>query len=177
VADLETAIRFRPYLIRLVIVIVISLVAVAVFNEAVYLVQKDENDRGPKTITLVIPNGTAQRIQAGEQVETIPPEMVFVVGDVLEVVNEDTVSHQLGPVWVPPGSTGKLVMEKAEASAVNCSFQSSQFLGLDVRQAVTWRTRLTALSFAAPTVAALMFIYSLLLYPIGGKKGVSTVQG
>jgi len=116
---------------------------------------------------------TARQIEAGEPVPSIPEEMVFVVGDVLEVKNEDSVSHQLGPIWVPPGSSGRLVMEQAEKLSLNCSFQSNQFLGLDVRPATNLNTRLIALFLTTPTLAVLIFLYSLAAYPIrssGAKK-------
>jgi hypothetical protein len=92
--------------------------------------------------------------------------MVFVIGDTLEVVNQDSESHQLGPIWVPPGATGSLVMEDIGKLAYSCSFSSTQYLGLDIRQPTTLGTRLLALSFAAPTMTALIFIYSLAARPI-----------
>lgn len=163
----------RPFLTRLIIISGLSLIFTLLFNEATYMMQKDASDRAPQTITLVIPAGTAQQIEAGEPVPSIPEEMVFVVGDVLEVKNEDSVSHQLGPIWVPPGSSGRLVMEQAEKLSLRCSFQSAQFLGLDVRPATTMNTRLIALLLTTPTLAVLIFLYSLAAYPIrpsGAKK-------
>jgi len=161
--------KFRPYLIRLGIVFSISVVLVVVFNEVVYLFQRSEYDRAPKTIKLVIPKGTADQIESGINVESIPEEMVFVIGDTLEVENRDTVSHQLGPIWVPPNSTGSLVMERANNYAYSCSFQTSRYLGLDVRAPTTLSTRLIGIGFAAPTLTALIFLYSLLVFPIDKK--------
>ena len=162
--------KFRPYLIRLGIILLISVAASFAFNEAIYLLQKEDTDRAPKTIQLVIPQGTAAKIAAGETVNEIPDEMVFVIGDVLEVKNEDSVAHELGPIWAPPNSTASLVMEKAEKLAYACSFREDQYFGLDIRKPTTWATRMTGLFLAAPTVAALLFVYSLALWPIGGKK-------
>jgi hypothetical protein len=162
--------NFRLYLIRLGIVLVISAAASFAFNEAMYLLQREDTDRAPKTIQLVIPEGTASKIAAGETVTQIPEEMVFVTGDVLEVKNEDSVPHELGPIWVPPNSTGSLVMEKAEKLAYTCSFRNDNYLGLDVRQPTTLATRMTGVFLAAPTVAVLMFVYSLVYWPVGGKK-------
>jgi hypothetical protein len=161
--------KFRPYWIRLWVVLAVSLVFAAAFNEFAYLLQKDRNDRAPMTITLVIPVGTAERVAAGEAVPEIPPEMVFVLGDTLEVKNEDTVSHQLGPVWVPAGATGSLVMKEATSATYQCSFQTSRYLGVDVRQPTTWGTRLTGLMLATPTVAVLLYLYSLLVFPVQSK--------
>lgn len=158
--------KFWPYTKRLLIVLVISLAVALAFNEISYLLQKDQYDRAPETIQLIIPPGAAERVSAGEEVPSIPSEMVFVLGDVLEVKNEDIVPHQLGPIWVPPGATGSLVMEKVDKLAYSCSFQTSRYLGLDIRQPTTMGTRLTALGLTVPTIGALLFIYSLLVYPV-----------
>ena len=164
--------RLRPYVVRLLVVLGLSLVFVTLFNEAVYLLQKDQSDRAPKTIELVIPAGTARQVEAGEKVVSIPSEISFVVGDVLEVKNMDDVNHQLGPVWVPPGASARLEMKQAEKMAYTCSFQTTRYLGLDVRQPTTLGTRLTALAVAAPTMTSLLFVYSLLVFPV--KKASSS---
>lgn len=158
--------NLRPYLIRLAIVLAISLVFALVFNEVTYLFSKDPSDRAPKTISLVIPAGTAARIESGDELRIFPDEISFVTGDVLEVVNEDSEPHQMGPVFVPPGSTGSMVLDQAEKLSVSCTFQSSRYLGLDIRPATTLGTRLTGLFITAPTLAALLFLYSLAAFPI-----------
>ena len=168
--NMQNKSNFRLYLVRLGIILIISVAATFVFNEAIYWLQKEETDRAPQTIRLVIPQGTAAKIAAGEPIDQIPEEMVFVIGDVLEVKNEDSTAHELGPIWVPPNSTGKLVMEKADKLAYTCSFRNDRYLGLDIRQPTTWATRMTGLFLAAPTVAVLMFVYSLVFWPVGGKK-------
>ncbi len=158
--------RKHPYWVRLALVLVISIIAELVLNEIVYLFQKEQYDRAPKTITLVIPAGTAQRIQSGQGDPSLPAEMVFVIGDVLEVKNEDTVSHELGPIWVPPGATGRMVMGQAQNLSYRCSFQPTHYLGLDIRQPTGLGTRLVALFLGAPTVGSLLFLYSLLVFPV-----------
>jgi hypothetical protein len=164
----------RPYFIRLAIVLAIALVFALAFNEVTYTMQKEPTDRGPKTISLVVPLGTAQRLASGEKLRILPEEMVFVVGDVLEVKNNDAAGHQLGPIYVPPGATSSLVLDKAEKLTYECSFQSNRYLGLDVRTATTIGTRLIALLLTAPTLAALMFLYSLAAFPI--KAGSPPIQ-
>jgi hypothetical protein len=168
---------YKAYLLRLGIIGVISIVFALAFNEITYRLQKDHTDRAPHTIQLVIPDGTARLIEAGQNPVSIPEEMVFVTGDVLEVVNMDSAPHQLGPIWVPPGSTGRLVMEKAEKLAYTCSFQTDQYLGLDIRPPTTLGTRLVALSLSAPTVAALLFLYSLLVYPLKIQAANASTAG
>lgn len=158
--------RTRLYMKRLLIVFTICLIFVLAFNEVTYMLQKDEFDRAPQTIQLVIPAGTADRVAAGGAVPSIPEKMVFMLGDTLQVKNEDVVAHQLGPVWVPPGGTSSLRMERADKYAYHCSFAGTQYLGLDVRQPTTLGVRLTALAFATPTMTALIFLYSLLVFPV-----------
>lgn len=167
--------KTRLYLKRLLIVFALCLVFAFIFNEIAYLLQKDQTDRPPQTIQLVIPAGTAEKVAAGEAVPSIPKEMVFMLGDTLQVKNEDVVAHQLGPVWVPPGGTSRLKMEQADKYAYHCSFASTQYLGLDVRQPTTLGVRLTALAFAAPTLTALIFLYSLLVFPV--EKQVKVTIG
>ena len=163
----------RPYLIRLAIVMAISLVFALVFNEITYLISKDPADRAPKTITLVIPAGTAERIASGNELRIFPDEITFVVGDVLEVVNEDIEPHQMGPVFVPAGTTGSMVLNQAKKMSVDCTFQSSRYLGLDIRPATTLGTRIAGLFITAPTLAALLFLYSLAAYPIKSANQIA----
>jgi plastocyanin len=47
--------------------------------------------------------GTAERIAAGESIELLPPTLEVTVGDRLEIVNDDDVTHQVGPYTVAPG--------------------------------------------------------------------------
>jgi len=162
--------RFKPYLVRFAIVLAISATIVGLFNEVSFILQKDKYDRAPETIQIVIPYGTAEKVEAGEDVVSIPDEMVFVIGDVLEVKNNDGVSHQLGPIWVPSGATGRLVMEEIDKLAYSCSFQTSRYLGLDVRAPTTISTRMTGLILATPTMTALIFIYSLVVFPVNLGK-------
>ena len=161
---------FTPYLVRLVIVFVVATLIAIAINEGAYLFQRDRNDRHAGVIQLVIPAGTAMRVAQGEPAPGIPEKMSFVVGDVLEVKNEDSVDHQLGPVWVPPGTTGRLVLKEANRFSYSCSFSPDKYLGLDVMQRTSFTTRLTGLMISAPTLAAFMFIYSLAIYPVKPRE-------
>lgn len=158
--------KFRPYLLRAAIILAISIIAAFLVNEGIYLLQRESYDRAPKTIQIVIPPGSSELVARGEKLSTLPEETVFVVGDVLEVVNQDGVAHQLGPIWAPPGSTGRLVLEEANKFSFACSFSPSNYFGLDVRQPTTSAIRLTALAISAPSLAVFLFIYSFLVFPI-----------
>jgi hypothetical protein len=161
--------EFRPYLIRLLVVFAISLAAMLVVVEGAYLLQRDETDRAPQTIQIVVPEGAAQRVENGEMLDILPENTVFVIGDVLEVVNQDSTDHQLGPIWVPAGGTGRVTLEEANKFSYSCSFTPSRYLGLDVKKPTTLQTRMTGLSISVPTTAAFLFIYSLLVFPIKAR--------
>ena len=155
---------------RAIILFLISLVLVWAGSEAAYLLQKDKSDRAARQIELVIPEGTAASIAAGQPVPSLPEEMVFVVGDTLVVRNQDVSDHQLGPLWVPAGTSASLVMEQANRYAYTCSFQASKFLGLTVKQATTLSTRISALGLAVPATTAFLFVYSILIWPLQPRQ-------
>jgi len=161
---------FRLGLIRLAILSGVSLALIFVASEAFYRLQKESHERAPQQVELLIPSGTAERVSRGETVPSIPEEMVFIVGDVLVVKNEDTVNHQLGPLWIPANSSASLALDNANRYVESCSFQPTQYLGLDVRQATTLGTRLQALIVAGPGTIIFLFIYSLALFPLDKEK-------
>ena len=156
----------RPYILRAIVILAISTVIALAINEGVYFFQREDYDRGPQTVKILIPEGTADKVAQGDELPTLPESMVFVVGDVIEVKNEDVVDHQLGPIWVPPGTTGSLVLEEANKFSYTCSFSPTNYFGLDVRQPTTLATRLTGLMISAPSMAVFLFIYSFLVFPI-----------
>ena len=162
---------------RFVIIFAVSMVLVFVGNEVLYQMQKDEHDRLPQQVELVIPAGTAERVAQGESVPSLPEEMVFVEGDVLVVVNQDSESHQLGPLWVPSLSSASLNLDQPLQYGVQCSFQPSSYMGLDVRPRTTLGTRLQGLFLAAPATVIFLFLYSLLLYPLDKGKKTKSGQG
>ncbi|HEY9077963.1 MAG TPA: hypothetical protein VIO61_15620 [Anaerolineaceae bacterium] len=144
--------------------LLIGLVVGVFVSEGSHLLLKDETDRPPARIELVIPAGTAEKIKNNQPVD-LPANMVFVEGDVLAVRNEDSVSHQLGPIWVPPGTTGTLKLDQAQRHSYTCTFQPSSSLGLDVRTRTTLEVRLIGiLSIGLPT-GLLLAVYSLVLSP------------
>ena len=157
---------FGPYLRRLAVVLVVSAVAVFAISEVSVRIQGGSVARAPETIELVIPAGTAAKVEAGEEPPGIPDEMVFVLGDVLKVSNLDTATHSLGPLLIPPKSSASLPLDYSDSFALTCSFKPTKYLGLDVREATTLSTRLIALGFAVPPTAVMLYIYSLLAFPL-----------
>ena len=53
----------------------------------------------------LIPEGTADRITAGEAVEILPEELEVRVGEVIRIVNEDDEGHFVGIFFVGAGET------------------------------------------------------------------------
>jgi hypothetical protein len=160
----------RLAVLRFLILLAVSTGVVWIGSEVANMLQGEEGDRAPREVKLVIPAGTAEKVAVGEPVPSIPEEMTFVMGDVLVVQNEDAQDHQLGPLWVPSKSSASLVLDKAENFAYECSFQSTNYLGLIVRPPTTLVTRLQAIFLAAPPTAAFLFVYSLLVFPLQPKK-------
>lgn len=135
-------------------------------NEGAHWLLKENTDRKPMTVEIDIPEGTAEKVEKGEEVPSIPEELVFVVGDRLQVNNHDSVDHELGPLYIPAGSSASLLMENEQQYVLGCSFQPSRYLGFDVRARTTARSRLQAFGLSAPPTAMFFFVYSLLVYPI-----------
>ncbi len=162
--------KFKSFANRFALVLVIALILVFAINEGAFWLIKDEGDRAPQIVELIIPAGTSERIAQGEETPSIPDEMIFVVGDTLVVNNQDNVAHELGPVWVPPNSLASLTLGEVNNFVYQCSFQPTKYMGLDVRSGTTIGSRVTALLLAGPPTAMFLFIYSLLLFPLDKPK-------
>ena len=151
-----------PILKRILVSMLLGIILAAITTEVAYQVLKREN-REPQRVELIIPAGTAASIAKGETPPSLPEDMTFVVGDSFVVVNQDEIDHQLGPLWIPPGTSASLNLDTEENYVLECSFQSTKIFGLDVRQPVTLGTRLTGILFAGFPLGALFSVYSILL--------------
>jgi len=154
---------------RILFSITLGLILAAVTTEVSYQLLKREN-REPQRVELVIPAGTAQSIANGETPPSLPDGMTFVVGDTLVVINQDEIDHQLGPLWIPAGTSASLNLDTEENFTLECSFQATKIFGLDVLQPVTFGTRLTGILFAGFPLGALFAVYSILLVPDKKKE-------
>jgi hypothetical protein len=162
--------QLRPYFLRLGITLIVSFMIVVIISEVGIRLQRENTARAPQTIELVIPDGTAASLSSGQVPDGIPSEMGFVRGDILLVRNLDRVAHTLGPLLIPADTTAQMPLNEAENLAVACSFTPSKYLGIDVRTPTTFSTRLTAFSFALPPTTVMLFIYSLVAFPLDGKR-------
>ncbi len=119
--------------------------------------------RPPREITLTIPAGTADLVARGQQPPSIPANMNFVVGDRLIVKNEDSVTHKLGPLFIPANSSVQLALNQEESAAYECTFQSGKYFGLQVNEPLTAGTRIFGIVYIAFPMAILFALYSFLV--------------
>lgn len=152
----------RIVLKRILFSMLIGLAIGALINEVTFMFLR-ETARAPKVNELVIPEGTAERVARGETPPTIPDSMTFVVGDTLLVQNNDTADHELGPLWIPAGSTASLSLDAVQSYAYACSFQPSKYFGLDVREALTPGTRLYGILYSGIPLGVLIALYALIM--------------
>ncbi len=156
--------------IRIVGMMLVGMLFGWVVSEASFQATPNPAQRDPHRVELVIPAGTAEKIKAGQPVPSIPETMSFVDGDLLVVKNQDSTSHQLGPVWVPPQSSGVLQVSSDTSYSVECSFTSSKVFGLDVQPALTgWIRFQGVISVGLPT-GVMLALYTLAM---PGKKRTS----
>jgi hypothetical protein len=147
---------------RILISLVIGLVIGIAINEITFMFLR-QTARPPKVIELIIPNGTAARVARGETPPTIPDSMTFVVGDTLVVKNDDSANHELGPLWIPAGSSASLSLDAVQSYAYACSFQPGKYFGLDVHEPLTLTIRLYGILFSSIPSGALIALYSLIM--------------
>jgi len=151
--------------------LLIGLAIGAAISEITFIFLRD-SARPPETIILSIPPGTAQSVARGEQPPSLPDKMTFVVGDSLVVRNQDSVDHQLGPLWVPSGAEANLKLGTVASLAYECSFQTSSYMGIDVREPVTMGTRLYGIFYAGLPLGVLLALYSIII-PVKKEKETS----
>lgn len=135
-------------------------------NEISFLFLKSDAGRPPQRVDLVIPKGTAQKVARGESNPALPDAMVFVVGDILVVKNEDVVDHHLGPLFIPTGTSASLTLSEPENMAFSCSFQPGKYLGFNVQEPVTFSTRLEGIIISGVPLGFLFWLYGLLVWPL-----------
>lgn len=159
----------RTAALRLGIAVILSAVLTLLVSELGYrLIYGDTGN--PSELELVVPPGAAADAEAGIETVQFPDELTFVEGDSIVVVNQDTVSHQLGPVWVPPGTTGRLTLDRPKSYSVDCSFTPDKQMGLVVEPRVSMADRVQAtLAMGLPT-AILVWLFWLVASPIKGMK-------
>lgn len=148
----------NPIVKRVIISLLIGQLLGAAISEIPFLFLR-ETARSPKEITLVVPKGTADKVAHGEQPPSIPENMTFVVGDTLIVKNQDSVDHKLGPLFIPANSSAQLSLDQEENLAYACSFQSTQYFGIDVKEPLTTGTRIYGIVYVGLPLGILIALY------------------
>jgi len=160
----------RPALpARILIGMLAGLALGIVISEATYYFLRDGETRTPQLIELDIPAGTAEKVQRGQADPLLPDSMTFVIGDTLVVKNHDSVNHQLGPLFIPPGSSASLKLDSAQNYAASCTFQPGRYLGLEIQPALTIQTRLIGVLQAGIPLGFLFVLYGVFAIPIKKK--------
>src|SRR3972149_5874943 len=150
--------------LRILTTMTIGLIVSGFISEASFRLLGNTTSRAPTTIDFVIPEGTANKVANGES--NLVESMTFVVGDIMTIINHDSVTHSLGPMVVPPGSSASLTLDTPENQRFSCSFNPNQFFGLDVREATTTSTRIIGILLAGIPLGFLLSAYSLAAWPI-----------
>jgi hypothetical protein len=147
---------------RVLLFFVIGVLVAALMTETAYFFLKREN-RAPTTIEIQIPVGTAQLMRDGQNPEILSKDMRFVVGDILKVINNDDENHQLGPLYIPANSSASLKLENEENLIVECSFESTKYVGLTIQEPITWWTRVRGYFYSGFPLGMLFAVYSGLI--------------
>lgn len=158
----------KALLIRFLIGLAAGILIAIPLSEMGFFLQRNITSRPAKTIVLDIPPGTAARVAQGSSV--LPQDMVFVLGDTLVVQNHDSVAHTLGPLFIPPGSSASLSLNHIGNLSYVCTFQPTQYQGLEVQAALTLLTRLEGIFIAGIPLGMLLALYSLILRPLKKKN-------
>lgn len=156
--------------LRIAIGMLLGIAVGALISEATYFFLRNGQDRVPQVFELDIPPGTASRVQLGQPEPSLPDSMTFVVGDLLVVRNRDAVIHQLGPLFIPSGSTASLRLDSAQKYAAECSFQPSRTFGIEVQPVLTTQTRVLGILQAGIPLGFLFILYGVFALPLAGHK-------
>jgi len=149
---------------RMLVLVVIGIIVAGIGSELAFRLQGVNGSRGPETVELVIPAGTAAKVAQGQTV--LPASQSFVTGDLLVVINQDTVTHSLGPLVIPPDSTASLRLSQTGGLDYTCSFEPTKYFGMEVLPALTMVTRIEAALIAGIPLGLLVGAYSLVAFPL-----------
>jgi len=155
----------RAALIRLGISLLISMAFAYLVAELSYQMVKNQSDRAPRQIEILIPPGTAAEIARGKPGPALP-DMRFAEDDQIIVRNMDSVGHQLGPLWIPAESSSVLTLDRPSKYSLSCTFQASQSVDIEVFARAKASDRVMGiLSIGLPTWI-LVWLYSLIAIPM-----------
>jgi hypothetical protein len=157
---------------RMLLALVVGIILASIGSEIAYRIQGINTSRGPQTIELVIPAGTADKVAQGQIV--LPVNQTYITGDVLLVKNQDSVTHTLGPLVIPANASASLTLSQSGNLNYICSFEPSKYYGMLIQPAMTITTRIEGWLIAGIPLGLLIGVYSLVAYPL--KPAVKPAQ-
>jgi hypothetical protein len=160
-----------PVLKRFLICMALGLALGTLLSEIAFHFLDTGETRPPQVIEIDIPAGAAAEVQAGQADPSLPSALNFVIGDTLLVRNGDSVVHTLGPLLIPPGSSGTMKLDSPDYSAVSCSFQPSKYLGLTMESPLNSTVRTVGILEASVPMGLLFSVYGLFAIPIKQETG------
>lgn len=166
----------KKVIIRLTISMIVAFLFGFLVSELSFRALIRNTEREVEDILITVPIGTAERVEKGYPVPSIPESMVFFEGDRIIVQNNDVVSHQLGPIWVPAGSSGILALEKPQTYTLSCSFQANNVMGLEVRPRLTNNIRFQGIIAIGLPSGILIWLFSLIAIPLDPKPDQEVIN-
>jgi len=160
----------RKLFFRLVLSLGIAFLFGLIVSEISFNALTKNTERESQIFEILIPPNTAQRVEMGYPIPSIPEEMIFFEGDKIIVTNDDTVSHQLGPIWVPAGSSGTLTLDSPKSYSLACTFQPSKVMGLEVRPRLTNNIRFQGILAIGLPSGILIWLFSIVIFPIDSQN-------
>lgn len=110
------------------------MVALAAVVVAAALLLSGSEKATPRTIVITIPSGTAALVARGKDPHVVPQKIRGAVGDTLEIVNNDRVSHTVGPFLVAAHQRIAFPLRRAGVFTGSCSLHPNDRIALIVRQ-------------------------------------------
>jgi hypothetical protein len=150
---------------RIAIGMLAGLAIGAGISEATYYFLRGGEARTPEVIEITIPAGTAEKVRNGQSEPSLPAAMTFVIGDTLVVKNQDSATHQLGPLFIPPGTSASLQLDATQKYAASCTFQPGRYFGLDIRSPLTLESRIVGILQAGVPLGFLLVLYGVFALP------------
>ncbi len=114
--------------------LLLSVAALAVAVAVAVLLLSGNDKAAPRTIVITIPSGTAALVARGKDPHVVPQKIRGTVGDTLEIVNNDRVSHTVGPFLVAAHQRIGFPLRRAGVFTGSCSLHPNDRIALIVRQ-------------------------------------------
>lgn len=164
--------RFNDVLKKVLLSLLAGILLSWAVSEIAYFILKTGETRPPKKVELTIPRGTAELVAQGRAALPIPSRMFFVVGDTLQVNNQDIVPHQFGALYIAAGSSASMLLDTAQNYTYSCSFCPGQYIGVAVNAPLDISTRLIGILQAGVPMGFLIALYTIFAVPSRKKLSV-----